>query len=258
MALRLTILFLATAHIASSGFAQGHYRGAAGSGSQSQAPQNSSQMMQQKGQQQQQQGGGGQQGGPSKSREAAEKSIKDGDEVRKAITKTSEQFAQGANKLVENFNSTISSMAKSASEGDAGELLKQIKEVGTATALATTTVVDEIVSGYKAQADLLVKKAQMEAAAIVAVPKEEPMVKFTTMEKLSGASGFRGGGSALGDVMAVSSAAAENIPSLSGGAAITRQPGSFASTQGPTEPASSSGGASAPPPTIGTHAKGVR
>jgi len=199
-------ILVAAFGLASAGVAE-HYRGAA----QTQQPQQQAQPQIQ--QPQKPQAPQTQTQSNGKSREAAEKLVKDGDEVRKSMTKSSEQFNTGVTKLIDNFSNTVSSLAKSAGEEDFKENFKQLSQMASATAAdATSSVVDLIVAGFQEQAAVGVKKAQVEAAAAVAMPQNEPVERVLTRDKVLSSSDSTDRNSPIAQAQAATSATSNALP----------------------------------------------
>lgn len=167
----------------------------------------------------QQQGGGQQPQNNGKSREAAEKINKDGDEVRKNLTKATEQYSTGVNKLMDGFNSTLASLQKSSAENDSKEGLKSLAEMAARKSEdpATSTILDQIVSGYQAKAGTIVQQQTEITKAAMTLPEATPPVKNTLADKLAEYQpvGARAG-NPLGDVQQASNNGGAGIPEVTG------------------------------------------
>lgn len=150
----------------------------------------------------------------SKLKEAAAKSIKDGEEVRKKMQESTQKGVEGISKQIGEFSNMIANINKTTADDGSKELLKSIQNAGKSSSddSATSTAMDMIVNSFKASADLFTKNAQATAAIIAQTKAPEVERKPTSLDTLSAKSQNSSKDNVLADVMSGSSGKDALIP----------------------------------------------
>lgn len=169
-----------------------------------------------------QNGGGQQQSAPmapqmpdnSKTKEAAAKIIKDGDEIRKKQETATQKSLEGMNKSVADFSKMVEGFNKTATDDSSKELMKTIGSLGKSTAGANeamTTAMDMIVNGFKEGSGAIIKAAQETAAVLANTKTPEVQRKPSSLDILASAAPSSGQ-NPLADAMSASSGKSDLIP----------------------------------------------